>query len=180
MTHTPKNENGKMRSVATLLFFGGLICLILSPLALLLPHGYWQLVGMVCWGACAYILVRFVLTAYIYRIEPHSPYAEHPLAWEMDFTVDRVQGKRPLPMIRVSLKQLKDVFYVGNEDYRTLPEYIDYRGARVYNYAVNANRKNRYMIVFSAGEEEYHAVLFEPSGEMLAYLNRAKTEIAAE
>lgn len=179
MVHTPKNENGKMRLAATLLFFGGLICLVLSPLAILLSHGYWQLAGMLGWGGCAYILVRFVLTGYTYRIEPHSPYAEHPLLWEMDFTVDRVQGKRPLPMIRVSLKQLKDIFYVGDQDYRTLSEFIDYRGARIYSYTVNASRKNRYMIVFSAGEDEYHAILFEPNAEMLACLNRAKAEISA-
>ena len=180
MKHTPKNENAGMRLAATLLFFGGLICLVLSPLSLLLPHGYWQLAGMLGWGGCAYVLVRYVLTSYTYCVAPHSPYAEHPLPWEMDFTVDRVQGKRPLPMIRVSLKQLKDIFYVGNKDYRTLAEFIDYRGARVYNYTVNAKCKNRYRVVFASDEGEHHAILFEPSGEMAAYLNQAKTEISAE
>ena len=180
MEHTPTNTNKKMRVLATVLFFGGLIALMLSPASFLLPKGYWQLGGMVAWIACAYVLVRFILTSYTYRITPRSLDNDYPLPWEMDFTVLRAQGKRRLIMLRLSLEHLKTTFYVGDKDYRTLPEFIDFRAAQVYNYTVNADKKDRYMLVFCSPGGEYHAVLFEPDQTMVAFLKEAEKPMDLE
>jgi len=180
MEHTPKNENKQMRIWTTVLFFGGLISHMISPAGLLVPQGYWQLAGMVAWVACAYLMIRYVLISYTYRIAPRSPDAEYPLPSEMDFTVYRVQGRRSVPMIKVSLETLADLIYVGDKDYRALPEFTDYRGARVYDYTVNASRKDRYMVVFRAQDGEHHAVLFEPDARMAAYLTDAKKPFVIE
>ncbi|MBQ9120959.1 MAG: hypothetical protein IJY12_01190 [Clostridia bacterium] len=174
MEYTPKNENKKMRVLATVLFFGGLVCLILSPASFLVPQGYWQLAGMGAWCVCAYLLIRYVLTSYTYRIVPRSLDNEYPLPWEMDFTVDRAQGKRSVPMVRMSLEYLSDIFYVGDKDYRALPEFLDYRDSKVYIHTVNASYKNRYMAVFTSPGGEHHAILFEPDQKMVAYLAEAK------
>lgn len=174
MEYTPKNENGKMRVLATVLFFGGLICLFLSPAGLLLPTGYWQLAGMVAWCGCAYVMVRYILTSYTYRIVPRSLDTDHPMPWEMDFVVNRVQGGRSVPMVRMSLEYLTELIYVGDKDYRSLPEYVNYRDAKIYVHVVNASCKDRYMAVFTAPGGEHHAVLFEPSQQMAAYLNEIK------
>ena len=180
MKHTPKNENKKIRAWATVLFFGGLIGLLLSPLGAVVARGYWQLAGMIAWVGCAYLMIRYVLTSYTYQIAPRSPDAEYPLPSEMDFTVYRVQGSRSVPMIKVSLETLVDLIYVGDRDYRALPEFADYRGARVYDYTVNASRENRYMVVFRSRDEEYHAVLFEPDAKMASYLVDAKKPFVIE
>lgn len=177
MKYTPVADNKKMKGLAGILFFAGIVSLFMSNTSFLIPGGYWQLIGFCAWAACTYILIRFVLTRYTYHIICPSLTNDHPLPWEMDFVVEKAQGSRGLPMCQLALKDLKALFFVGKNDYRTVPDFLPYRSARFYNYCVNPSSPEAWMLVFESAEGEFDAILVEPGAEMLAYLNRAKNRM---
>lgn len=132
-----------------------------------------QLCAVIMFGIAMYLFVRYRLTVFRMRIEVrHGALTSLDTAMpeELDFVAERVQGKKTVPLARLSLDRLRRAEVVRYDKLR------DASGnASLYKYHVDMSPTEGGLLVFSDDSGDV-ALFCELSTDMLVYLKRIAAE----
>lgn len=128
----------------------------------------YQLAAAVLFGFGVYLLIRYRLTVFCYGIEGKNIDTELSTAVpeELDFTVERVIGKKSVTVARLSLSELRSVEIVK---YEALREYS--RKAALYKYQSDLEPESGCLLLFENGERDTAVFAVFPT-ELTEYLRR--------
>lgn len=129
----------------------------------------YQLGAMVMFGIAMYLLIRHRLTVFRLKIEvKHGSAANLDTAMpdELDFVAERVQGRKTVPLARMSLSKLKRAEIVRCDELRDAA-----KDTSLYKYYADMSPEEGCLLVFS-DEPRDVAVFCELSSDMLICLKK--------
>ncbi len=129
----------------------------------------YQLIGMIMFGVALYFLIRYRLTSFRLKIEgkngvPCNLAAALPC--ETDFVAERVQGRKSLPLARLSLDRLRSAEVIRGNELKAKAN-----GASLYRYHGDMSPDEGCLLVFDDDGGEV-AIFTELSAEMMAHLRK--------
>lgn len=129
----------------------------------------YQLASVVLFGIGVYLLIRYRLTVFCYGIEAKDASVSlcSALPEELDFTVERVIGKKSVTVARLSLSALRSVESVKYGDLR---EYS--KTASLYKYQSDMEPESGCLLLFEDGERDTAVFAVLPP-ELENYLREA-------
>lgn len=137
----------------------------------------YQLCAVVMVGVAMYLLIRYRLTIFCLRIECKNGVTvdmRTAIPEELDFVAERVQGRKTVPLARLSLSELKRAERVRYEELREAAA-----DASLYKYYADMSPEEGCLLVFSEAERDI-AIFTELSPVMFTYIRKIAAERGAE
>ncbi len=129
----------------------------------------YQLVSMLFFAGALYLLIRYRLTVFRLRIEGKNGDAvdlRYAMPSELDFAAERVQGKKILPLARISLDRLKSIDRVRYSELKSAVH-----GASLYKYYAAMSPEEGYLLIFDDDDRDI-AIFTELSSDMFVFLKK--------
>ena len=128
-----------------------------------------QFLAIVMFALGLFILLRYRLTTFRLRIEGKNGAAvdvSSALPEELDFVIDRMRGKNPVTLARLSLDNLKRAETVRYGDLADAA-----KGASLYKYQADMSPDEGVLLVFKADGADV-AIFTDMPPEMIGFLKR--------
>ncbi len=136
----------------------------------------YQLVAVVLIGVAMYLLIRYRLTLFCFRIEGKNGVVvdiRTAIPNELDFVAERVQGRKTVPLARLSLSELKRAERVRYEELREAAA-----DASLYKYYADMSPEEGCLLIFADRGRDI-AIFTELSHSMMAYMKKIAAENGA-
>ncbi|MBE6708529.1 MAG: hypothetical protein E7578_04715 [Ruminococcaceae bacterium] len=133
----------------------------------------YQLLSVIMFGAAMYLLIRYRLTVFSFRIEGRNGAVvdiRTAMPEELDFVVGKMRGKGAVPLARLSLDELKSVKTVSTELLKDKA-----RELSLFKYHPDMSPDEGVLIVFSGGAKDI-GIFSCLSSEMLAFLEKTASD----
>ncbi len=112
----------------------------------------YQLIAVIMFGAAMYLLIRYRLTVFRFRIEGRNGAdadIHTAMPAELDFVVEKMRGKGAVPLARLSLDELKSVKTVSVESLKDTAKELS-----LFKYHPDMSPDEGVLIVFSGGAKD--------------------------
>lgn len=133
----------------------------------------YQLIAVIMFGAAMYLLIRYRLTVFRFRIEGRNGAdadIRTSMPEELDFVVEKNRGKGAVPLARLSLDELKSVNVVSTESLKESAKELS-----LFKYHPDMSPDEGVLMVF-AGSSKDIGIFSCLSSEMLAFLEKTASD----
>ena len=147
---------------------GGIAFWIISSYGRMLT-ALFQFISIAMLAFALFILLRYRLTSFCLKIEGKNGAAADvscAMAEELDFVVERLRGKNPVTLARLSLGDLKRADVVRYSDLATAA-----KGASLYKYQADMSPDEGVLLIFGT-EDTNIAIFTDMPGDMRDLLKR--------
>ena len=129
----------------------------------------YQLIAVIMFGAAMYLLIRYRLTVFRFRIEGRNGadadiYTSMPE--ELDFVVEKMRGKGAVPLARLSLNEIKSVKVVPADSLKENAKELS-----LFKYHPDMSPDEGVLMVFAGGTKDI-GIFSCLSSEMFAFLEK--------
>lgn len=160
--YIPIPKSNKTKRIATCFFFGGIVLFVLGGIKLIPFRLLLQFASIACFTLSIFMVGRFLLRSYAYRIEDMGEGDE--------FFVDEITRKARFYVCRLELSKLVSV-----RKHSELSR--EERSRRHYNYCPDALCDDSYMLEFKDSSYDVTSdvilVRIQPDDKLLSLLNEA-------
>lgn len=162
----PQRTNKAATYTSAVMLITAFAAMFFSGISWLPYRSIMQLASLVILAFAILILIRYVLTRYIYCVIPTD-------GGDFDLTVTEAKRKSRITVCRISLSGIERVTVINSEKKKTLPEMT--KGYKVFNYCVDI-APERYCCVFAEECGEKLVLKLSYDEQLFAILSKGTDE----